>query len=240
MLHRLGELRLVGHGGSLPGYKNHFLLDPASGRGVFVASNREETQAQALAMAALAADLGIDWSPEPPALVPSGLFVDDRSGDTLELSQGEAGPVAAFLGAEERLFVDEDGRWSSLAPHFPIRVVPAAPGADAIQASVGGAPDRTWTRAGGRADLAHAGRYRCEELDVVHEVVARGDGLAICWGGGPVADAPHALRATLPGCHATTTTQAGPWRQRPALRFSGGGFELSSNRSRRWRFERIG
>ncbi|MFZ9634761.1 MAG: hypothetical protein ACO3EK_13070, partial [Alphaproteobacteria bacterium] len=70
--------------------------------------------------------------------------------------------------------------------------------------------------------------------------VAGGAGRAICWGGGPVADAPHALRATLPGCHATTTTQAGPWRQRPALRFSGGGFELSSNRSRRWRFERIG
>ena len=240
MLHRLGELRLVGHGGSLPGYKNHFLLDPASGRGVFVASNREETQAQSLAMAALAADLGIDWSPEPPALVPSGLFVDAGTGDTLEVSQGQAGPVAAFLGAEERIFVDEDGRWSSLAPHFPIRIVPASPGADAIQASVGGAPDRTWTRAGGRADPAHAGRYRCEELDVVHEVVARDDGLAISWGGGPVADAPHALRATLPGCHATTTTPTGPWRQRPALRFSGDGFELSSNRSRRWRFARIG
>jgi CubicO group peptidase (beta-lactamase class C family) len=28
MLHRLGTLDLVGHGGSLPGYKNHFLLDP--------------------------------------------------------------------------------------------------------------------------------------------------------------------------------------------------------------------
>ncbi len=29
MLHRLGDRALVGHGGSLPGYKNHFLLDPA-------------------------------------------------------------------------------------------------------------------------------------------------------------------------------------------------------------------
>ncbi|MFC7554373.1 serine hydrolase domain-containing protein [Pseudoroseomonas wenyumeiae] len=39
---RLGNEELLGHGGSLPGYRNHFLLAPQRGLGVVVLTNREE------------------------------------------------------------------------------------------------------------------------------------------------------------------------------------------------------
>ena len=130
MLHRVGGRDLVGHGGSLPGYKNHVLLDPATGRGVVVVSNREEAQAQALALSVLAADLGLDHAPIAPTAVPTGLFIDPATGDTLELAHGPQGPSAAFLGAEERLHLDADGTWASGAPHLPgERAVAPASGA---------------------------------------------------------------------------------------------------------------
>lgn len=247
MLHRLGDLDLVGHGGSLPGYKNHFLLDPHSGRGVVVFSNREETEAQGLALAVLAAALGIRHAPTPPTGIPTGLFVDPQSGDTLELADGARGPTAAFLGAEERIFVGADGAWSNAAPHFPIRIDPAATDAPVLAAGIGGGPRRSFRRAAtaAAADPALIGRYRCGELGATHEISAHGEGLAISWGRGALPDAWCALRPGIGDCYATATPAMGPWRQRPALRFlrdAGGaitGFTLSSNRSRGWHFERI-
>jgi CubicO group peptidase (beta-lactamase class C family) len=238
-LHRLGDRVMVGHGGSLPGYRNHVLVDPATGRGALVTSNREETQAQALAVALLAAASGIDAGRRAPASVPAGLFVDPQTGDTLELAHGAAGPSAAFLGAEERLYVGAGGAWESDAPHLPIRIQPVDAGAAQIEAAIGGAPARLWRRADGVAEAARAGRYRCAALDATHEVAMRGDDLAISWGGGPVPAAWQALRPGIAGSYAAATPANGPWRQRPALRFDGTGFVLSGNRSRRWRFERV-
>lgn len=239
MLHRPGGRLLVGHGGSLPGYKNHVLIDPATGRGVVVMSNREEAQAQALALAVLAAELAIEHAPASPPAVPTGLFVDPASGDTLELAHGPQGPSAAFLGAEERLQVDADGSWSSGAPHLPIRIRPAAPDADLLEAGIGGAPARTWRRADAAAEPARAGVYRCAALDATHEIAMVDGGLAIRWGGGPAPGDWQMLRPGLSGSYATTTPPNGPWRQRPALRFEGDTLVVSSNRSRRWRFARV-
>jgi CubicO group peptidase (beta-lactamase class C family) len=245
MLHRLGDVDLVGHAGSLPGYKNHFLLEPHSGRGVAVFSNREETDAQALALAMLAAAFAIPHAPTPPERIATGLFVDPRSGDTLELADGARGPAAAFLGTEERLFVGADGAWCSDAPHLPIRIDAAAPDATELVARIGGGARRSFTRANATADPAIAGRYRCVELGATHEIALRGDGLAMRWGRGALPDEWCALRPGVADCYATSTPAMGPWRQRPALKFMrdpGGriaGFTLSSNRSRGWRFERI-
>ena len=245
MLHRLGDLDLVGHAGSLPGYKNHFLLDPRSGRGVVVFSNREETDAQALALAVLAAEFGIAHAPRPPERIATGLFVEPESGDTLEIAEGPRGASAAYLGAEERIVVDADGRWCSTAPHFPILIDPAAPDATTLVARIGGGPARRFARAQGTADRAIVGRYRCVELGASHEIAAMGEGFAIRWGRGALPDEACALRPGLGDCHASATPAMGPWRLRPALRIMRdagggvGGFTLSSNRSRGWRFDRI-
>ena len=239
MLHRIGAHDLVGHGGSLPGYKNHFVVDPRSGRGAIVMSNREETQAQALALALLAADLGIAHAPEAPSACPVGAFVDEASGDVLELAAGPSGPTASFLGSEERLFVGADGIWASAAPHFPIRVRPTAPDSPALQASVGGAAERTWLRADGAAWPVRPGLYRCAELDATHEIGIADGAAFIRWGSFAAPAAWQPLRALRAGSHATATPPNGPWRQRPVLRFAQDGFVLSSNRSRRWRFARV-
>ena len=52
---RLGNRRLVGHGGSLLGYKTYFLLDPEQGVGAAVVSNREDTVSHGLALKLMAA-----------------------------------------------------------------------------------------------------------------------------------------------------------------------------------------
>ena len=54
-----GEIA-VGHGGSLPGYKSHFLLLPDRGAGVVVVSNREDTDAHAIALQVMAALTGAE------------------------------------------------------------------------------------------------------------------------------------------------------------------------------------
>jgi CubicO group peptidase (beta-lactamase class C family) len=238
-IHRLGGREVVGHGGSLPGYKNHVVIDPATGRGALVLSNREETQAQALSLALLAAELGIAHERVAPARIPAGLFVDPQTGDTLDLAQGANGPSAAFLGAEERLHVGVDGGWESDAPHLPIRIRPAEPDAAEIEAAIGGAPARRWRRADGAHEPARVGLYRCAALDATHEIAMVDGGLAIRWGGGPAPAAWERLRPGLAGSYAAATPANGPWRQRPALRFDADGFVLSGNRSRRWRFARV-
>lgn len=240
MLHRLGGQDLIGHAGSLPGHKNHFLLDPRTGAGVLVFSNREETAAQTLALDLFAAAQGLDRRRAAPTAMPTGLFVDPATGDTLDLAQGPGGASAAFLGTAEALHVaPEDGWLASESPHLPIRIGPAAPEATRLTASIGGAAARLWLRADAVADPAHAGRFACAALDVTHAILADGAGLALRWGGGPVPAAAQRLRPGLAGSYAAATPPVGPWRQMPALRLTGEGFVLSSNRSRRWCFARL-
>jgi CubicO group peptidase (beta-lactamase class C family) len=238
MLHRLGARVVVGHAGSLPGYKNHVLLDPATGRGALVLSNREETAAQALALALLAADLGLAQPGPAPDSLPAGMFVDPDTGDMLELARGAGGPTVSFLGAEEPLHVAADGAWETEAPYLPIRIVPVAASVARIEASVGGAAPRNWRRADGAAGPARAGLYRCAALDATHEIALVDGVLAIRWGSGPAAAGWERLRPGTAGAYAAATPANGPSRLRPALRFDDRGFVLSSNRSRRWRFER--
>jgi CubicO group peptidase (beta-lactamase class C family) len=52
---RLGARGLIGHGGSLPGFKNHFLLDREAGAGVVVLTNREDADAHDIALRIMAA-----------------------------------------------------------------------------------------------------------------------------------------------------------------------------------------
>ncbi|MBL8701744.1 MAG: serine hydrolase [Alphaproteobacteria bacterium] len=240
----IGDRVFLGHGGSLPGYKDHCLVDPRSGLGIVVLSNREDTEAETMAATVMAAHLGatIDW--RRPAAMTTGLFVDPANGHTLELADAARGPTAAFLGAEEKLYLAEDGTWTSRSAHLPIRIAPTALGADEIQASIGNRPPIGFRRARAATSDDLAGSYRCAALDARHEIALRSEGPAIRFGGGPAPAAWESMTPTAPDCFTTQTPPLGPWRLRPALKFDRDaagrvrGFMLSSNRSRGWRFER--
>ncbi len=62
----LGERSFVGHGGSHPGYKTYFLLDPESRSGFVVVSNREDTNGNKIALESMAALTGLPL-PTPAA-----------------------------------------------------------------------------------------------------------------------------------------------------------------------------
>ena len=75
----VGGRVLIGHGGSLPGYKNHFLIDAESGAGIVVVSNREDTDAHALAVRVMAALHGATLPESAVGLLPDGVFIaEDR------------------------------------------------------------------------------------------------------------------------------------------------------------------
>jgi CubicO group peptidase (beta-lactamase class C family) len=97
---RLGEVALVGHGGSLPGYRNHMLMAPAQGVGVVVMTNREE-DALWPTLKVLASLLGQDV---PPGLrnAPTGLFAAEAGPFWAELTPD----AISFNGGFERLVAD--------------------------------------------------------------------------------------------------------------------------------------
>jgi hypothetical protein len=245
-IHMIDGTRVLGHGGSLPGYKNHVLVSPQHGQGIVVLSNREDTDAQSTAIELLAAALDLRHERKRPTKIPVGLYVEPTSGYTLELTDGARGPCATFLGAEDKLVEGGDGLWWSVSSHLPIRVDAASPDASAIRAAIGHGKWREWRRAetrGTGADIA--GTYRCAALDAMQTIERFSGGHAIRFGGGPAPANWIKLEATLADCARAPTPFVGPWRSHPVLRFrrgSGGveGYTLSSNRSRGWWFERVG
>ena len=71
---RLGGRGFVGHGGSLPGFKNHFLLDREAGAGVVVVTNREDADPHGIALRVMAALHGLALPRPARHLLPDGLF----------------------------------------------------------------------------------------------------------------------------------------------------------------------
>ncbi|MCB4822086.1 serine hydrolase domain-containing protein [Roseicella aerolata] len=115
----IGGERLVGHGGHLPGFKNHVLLAPARGLGVVLLSNREETEPYLPALRIMAALLGLA-PPRPAApLLPEGLFIEADGPAWLEHRDG----AVTFLGARDLLMAGEaPGEVVALSPYLPMRL----------------------------------------------------------------------------------------------------------------------
>ncbi|HWL81142.1 MAG TPA: serine hydrolase domain-containing protein [Roseomonas sp.] len=111
---------LWGHGGSLPGYKNHLLLAPELGAGVIVLSNREETGAYRMSLAVMAALAGLALP--PPGQLPAGLFAEAEGPRWVE----STGDSLFLLGAQEALSRGADGLAHGLQAHlaFALRVAP--------------------------------------------------------------------------------------------------------------------
>lgn len=226
----LGGLALLGHGGSLPGFKNHVLMAPALGIGVVVLTNREDADAHGLALGTLAAGCGAALPP-PAADLPTGLFAAaDGAPLWLELAPGRA----TVLGASEPLFAAADGWAVSRSPHMAIRLRPEggmiAAEIDHVACRLAPVP------AEAAADPAWAGRW-CEEAQGAAFEVAVAEGQAtLTMGTGP-------LRAAIPlrplgAGRAVGRCVEGPWTLAPCFAFTATTCRIVTNRCRVFSFRR--
>ncbi|UFN50597.1 beta-lactamase family protein [Roseomonas sp. OT10] len=216
----LGGLRLLGHGGSLPGYKNHLLFSPELGIGVAVLCNQEEAEPLWLALRVLSA-----WTGEPlpaPGHLPAGLYAEEEGSAWAE-STGEA---LVFMGAQNRLTAGPGGTVEGLSGSLALSLRAAPDGA--LEGRIGGVPRRLLRVPDGVAlDPALTGRWREPAFGGVLEV--REDGTVIL-PGHPMEPLPL---TPLPGRRALASRQRGPWRSRPCLWLAEPGrLRLAVHRSR--------
>lgn len=114
---RFGEKDFVGHGGSHPGYKTYFLLDPETGAGFVVVSNREDTNGAKIAQSAMIALFGLPL-PRLSRAIQDGLYVEDSGPNWIEV---KASSIIA-LDAEDAAYDDGDGWVSSRSSTSPLRL----------------------------------------------------------------------------------------------------------------------
>lgn len=211
---------LFGHGGSLPGFRTHFLLDPTTSTGAVVLSNREDTDAAGLALRVMAALHGVKLPTVASTLLPEGLFATE-TGPFWLLQQGGR---ATFLGATETLS-DAGGGWAiGRSAHLPMRLTADGTG---LIGEIGHVP-RQFRPVPSRVDAnpGWAGRYVRGRtmLDVeITDRTARVHGVACT--------APLELRP-IDSARALAVTAEGPWSQQICVDFSGGDLRLVTNRSR--------
>ena len=225
-----GEIA-IGHGGSLPGYKNHFLLLPEHGAGVVVVSNREDTDAHGIALAVLAALTGAELQQPAPALLPNGLFVAEHGPFWIEHQDGEL----TFLGATDRLFVEGDTAVTRSA-HLPARLRADNGG---IAGEIGHVRRRFKpVAADARLAKQWEGHWVNRQFAAHCDIARRGDAAELSIGTGPLRTT---LQMTPLDAHRALIGRVEPpWRQRACLMLDAGGktLHMVSNRSRVLRFER--
>lgn len=114
----LGKRSLVGHGGSHPGYKSYFLLDPIQKTGFVVVSNREDTNSYKFALESMAA-LTDEALPHPSTALRDGIYVTESGPWWIKV----AGSTVTYLDADETVYED-DGSWvSSRSASSPMRLM---------------------------------------------------------------------------------------------------------------------
>lgn len=225
---RLGRFDVVGHGGSLTGYRNHVLTAPELGVGVVVLTNREE-EALWPALTVLAALLGEKLPVAAEA--PTGLFASEEGPFWAEL----ASDSISFMGGYERLVSDGEDGLRSLPAYLDIRL--RRDGADRLAGPIGGVqrslrrvPDDT------PLDARLVGRWRDPHFGT--EIAIRPDGTALWpW---PLDGAVTRL-TPLPNGRAVADLMHGPWRARPCLWLDGAGrLRVAGHRARILQMDRIG
>ncbi len=227
----LGPHVLFGHGGSLPGFKNHVLVNRDLNAGVVVLTNREETDSLGLALSVMAAGRGFAQAPPiPPDTLRPGLYAAADGGPAwIEV----ASDTVTFLGATERLYADEGGWAVSRSPYMWIRL--RQEGA-AISGEINHAQRRFLpVAADASCEPSWSGRWRNETVGTSFVVDASGGTLMT--GAGP-------LRALLPltplgAGRALFRRSDGPWAQRPCVQFEGDRARVVTNRCRVLEFSRV-
>ncbi len=225
---RLGTTRLAGHGGSLPGYRNHLLVAPELGVGVVLLLNRDEDPLMP-ALRVMAALVG----EAPPMLAPdspSGLFVAEDGPAWAELSPG----AIEFMGARETLLATDDGRLRSVPSALEIDLLATS---DTLEGRIGGVERRLARVPEGLAlDPRLVGLWREEQFGV--ELSINPDGSARWpWAGGVGRDV---TLTPLPGARALAWLTHAMWRHRPCLWLRPDGtLQIASHRARVLRFRKV-
>ena len=205
---------LLGHGGSLPGFRTHFLLDPATGTGAVVLSNREDSDAGGIALQLMAALHGVTL-PAPAAHLPQGLFAT-AEGPFWLMVQGHR---ATFLGATEALF-DGGGGWAvGRSAHLPMRLTARG---DGVIGEIGHVPYAfrpVPSRVNPNPD--RAGRYGALEVEITARTARIHRPFA----------APLELRP-IDADRALAFTAEGPWSQQISVCFADDRLTLVTNRAR--------
>jgi CubicO group peptidase (beta-lactamase class C family) len=225
----LGPHVLLGHGGSLPGYKNHVLLSRELDAGVVVLTNREDVDSLGLALSVMAAGLGLEQPPLVPEALRPGLYAAADGGPFWIEVEGGA---VTFLGAREPLYAGGDGWAVSRSPYMWIRL--RQDGA-AITGKVNHAAHRFLPVQDAACDPAWQGEWRCEEFGSAF-TIGRG-GRTITMGAGP-------LRTAMPltplsAGRALFRRADGPWAQRPCLYIQGDRARFATNRCRVLEYRRV-
>jgi CubicO group peptidase (beta-lactamase class C family) len=225
----MGERGFVGHGGSLPGYRSYFLLDRAAGTGAVVLSNRDDTDAHAIALGLMAALHGETLPSPATELLPDGLFVTESGPFWL---RHEGGKVT-FLGATETVYDGGDGWAVGRSAHLPMRLSAHEGG---IHGEIGHMP-RQFRKVEGRVDANPnwAGRYASLDRRTRFSIAVEGRIARLI---GAAAAAPMELRA-IDANRALAQHGEGHGTQQICLDFSGGVLRMAVNRSRMLRFSRV-
>lgn len=228
-LMEIGGRRWISHGGHLPGFKNHFLLDAESGTGVLLLSNREDTDPLLPALRVMAALPGVTLPPPAPALLPEGLFVEAEGPAWVEHRAGQL----TFIGAREALFAGPDGAAMSLSPYLPIHLRVEG---DGIAGTIGHVARRFRPVTEGASPAGFAGLWRSEHPRL--ELLIGPDGLALT-GAGPLRR--RAPLTALDERRALMPIGALPWPGRACLWLeTPDTLRLCTNRSRVIRLRREG
>lgn len=222
-------LLAIGHGGSLPGFKNHFLLAPEHGAGVVVVSNREDTDAHGAALRVMAALAGATLDRPVTDALPEGRFIADDGPYWLNHRAGQV----EYLGATDTLYPDPNGVRSRSA-HMPMHL--HADGS-AIVGDIGHAPRRFLPVAASLCAGDWAGRWSADEYDAHFDIALDGGVAKLTMGTGPLRTTteltPLAVDRALLDAGAE-----GPWGNRVCLQFHGDEVRMVTNRSRILRFVR--
>lgn len=224
---KLDAIDVIGHGGSLAGYRNHFLFAPGEGAGVVVLTNRED-EALWPALRVLAA---LTDQPLPTvAAVPRGIFAAENGPFWAELD----GSSISFMGGYERLIEVGRGGARSIPAYLDIRLDEVSEAA--IGGMIGGVRRRlVHVPDGLTLDASLVGRWREQRYGVTYEI--RPDG-SISWPWASPIGSTSRL-TPLPGRRALADLQHGAWRHRPCLWLARDGtLRIASHRSRTLALER--
>jgi CubicO group peptidase (beta-lactamase class C family) len=227
----LGDAIVVGHGGSLPGFKNHFLLAPEHGAGIVVVSNREDTDAQGLALRVLAALTGAALPEPATGILPEGRFVTDEGPFWLD----QKGGVVDWLGAKQTLHRGADGAATGNSAHLPVRLERITGG---IAGEIGHVARRFRpVQAGLEVSPDWAGTWVCEAQNARFTITVTDGTARLSSGAGPLLGTTD-LQPLRPDLALFEKDDGGPWHQRVVLHFTGDAVVLVANRSRMLRFQR--
>lgn len=221
----LGPYTLLGHGGSLAGYKTYFLLAPERQAGAVLVANREDCDSFGIILQVMAALLG-KTLPERSSAIPDGIYATIAEPYWLEVKDGNV----AYLGTSEPLYQSADGYAVSLSAHLPMRLKWTG---KVVEGAVG--------------HLEHCFLPVTTEFGCLKQVQGiwyhpqyrtafeiRGNKIHI--GVGPAAQI--GTLSSLGDGRMLVESQDGPWLKRFCLYFRGYSVDLIANRSRVLTFKR--